>query len=146
MVESNTCANLFNLLDNAFSALKKVDLVQQIISLKGKVIVDYDLRNLCVQISNLSETITKLATGNHQINSELAFINLVNRKVKKRVIDLEESQAESEQYSRRNNMEFSNILNDIPDNQLQSKVIQIYCESSVEVHHNDIDGCHRLPV
>ena len=87
MVESNTCGNLFNLLDNAFSALKKVDLVQQIISLKGKVIVDYDLRNLCDQISNLSETITKIGTGNHQINSELAFINLVNRKVKKRVID-----------------------------------------------------------
>ena len=93
-----------------------------------------------------SEAITKLATGNHQINSELAFINLVSRKVKKRVIDLKESQAESEQYNRRNNMEFSNILNDIPDNQLESKVIQIYCESSVEVHHNDIDGCHRLLV
>ena len=52
----------------------------------------------------------------------------------------------SEQYSRRNNVELSNIPNDIPDNQLENKVIQICCESGIEVDHNDIDGCPRLPV
>ena len=70
MAESNTPSNLFNLSDNAISALKKTDLVQQIINLRGNVIVDSDLRNLCDQISNLSETITKLATANQEINSE----------------------------------------------------------------------------
>ena len=44
MVESNTSSNLFNLSDNAVSALKKADLVQQIISLRGKVIVDSNLQ------------------------------------------------------------------------------------------------------
>ena len=63
MVESNTSSNLFNLSDNAINALKKADLVQQIINLRGKVIVDSDLRNLCDQISNLSETIAKLGTA-----------------------------------------------------------------------------------
>ena len=43
-------------------------------------------------------------------------------------------------------MEFSNISNDIPDNQLEIKVIQICCESSVEADHNDVEGCHHLPV
>ena len=43
-------------------------------------------------------------------------------------------------------MEFSNIPNNIPENQLESKVIQIFRESNVEVDHNDIEGCHRLPV
>ena len=70
MAESNTPSNLFNLSDNAISALKKTDLVQQIINLRGNVIVDSDLRNLRDQISNLSETITKLATANQEINSE----------------------------------------------------------------------------
>ena len=88
MVESNTSSNLFNLSDNAISALKKADLVQQIINLREKVIVDSDLRNLCDQISNLSETITKLATANQQINSELAIVKMVNSKLEKRVIDL----------------------------------------------------------
>ena len=34
----------------------------------------------------------------------------------------------------------------MPNNQLESKVIQICCEPGVEVNHNDIDGCHRLPL
>ena len=147
MVESNTSSNLFNLSDNAISALKKADLVQQIINLRGKVTVDSDLRNLCDQISNLSETITSLATANQQINSELAVIKIVNSKLEKRVIDLEKNhQVKSKQYNRRKSVEFSNIPNDIPDNQLESKIIQICRESGVEVDHNHIVGCHRLPV
>ena len=146
MVESNTSSNLFNLSDNAISALKKADLVQQIINLRGKIIVDSDLRNLCDQILNLSEAITKLATANQHISSELAIVKMVNSKLEKRVIDLEKKQAKSEQYSRRKNVESSNIPNDIPDNQLESKIIQIWRESDVEVDHNDIEGCHRLPV
>ena len=40
------------------------------------------------------------------------------------MIDLEKNQAKSEKYSRRNNVEFINIPNDIPDNQLEDKVIR----------------------
>ena len=99
MVESNTSKNLFNLSDNAISALKKADLVQQIVILRGRVIVDSDLRNLCEQISNLSESIKKLATGNQQIYSELAIVKVVNSKLVKIVIDLKKKQAKSEQNS-----------------------------------------------
>ena len=42
-------------------------------------------------------------------------------------------------------MEFSNIPSNIPDNQLEDKVIQICRESGVEVDQNGIEGCHRLP-
>ena len=134
MVESNTSSNLFNLLDNAISALKKI------INLRGKVIVDSGLCNLCDQISNLSETITKLAMANQQINSKLAIVKMVNSKLEKRVIDLEKNRPSW------NSVEFSNIPNDIPDNQLESKILQICCESGVEVDHNDIEDCHCLPV
>ena len=145
MVESNTSRYLLNLSDNAINALKKADLVQQIINLRGKVIADSDLRSLCDQISSLSETITKLATANQQINSELAIVKVVNSKLEKRVIDLEKKQAKSEQYSRRNNVEFSDIPNDIPDNQFEDKIIEICRESGVEVDENDIEGCHHFP-
>ena len=64
----------------------------------------------------------------------------------KRVIDLAKNQAKLEPYSRRNNIKFSNIPNDIPDNQLENKVMQICWEPGVEVDHNDIEGCHCLPV
>ena len=81
--------------------LEKADLVQQIISLRGNIIVDSNLRNLCDKISNLSETITELATAIHQINSELAIVKVINSKLEKREVDLGKTQAKSEQYSRR---------------------------------------------
>ena len=145
MIESNISSNLFNLSDNAINALKKTDLVQQIINLRWKVIVDSDLQNLIDEISNLPETITKLATVKQQINSKLAIVKVVNSKLEKSVIDLEKKQAKSEKYSRRNNAEFSNSPNDIPDNQLEDKVTEICRESGVEVDQNNIESCHRLP-
>ena len=81
MVESNTSSNLFNLSDNAINALKKYDLVQQIINLRGEVIVDPDLRNLCDQISSLSENITKLKkrqTSKSIVNTLLLEWSTVN--------------------------------------------------------------------
>ena len=59
--------------------------------------------------------------------------------------DLEKNQAKSEQYSRTNNVKFSNIPNDIPDTQLEDKFIEICPESGVEIDQNDIEGCYRLP-
>ena len=85
MIESNTSSNLFNLSGNTISALKKPHLVQQITNLRGRVIVNPDLWNLCDQISSLSETLTKLAMSNQQINSELAIVEMVNSKWEKRV-------------------------------------------------------------
>ena len=82
-VESNASSNQSNLLDNAISALKKIYLVQQIIILKGKVIVDPDLCNLCDHILNLSGKITKLATANQQISSELDVFKVVHIKLEK---------------------------------------------------------------
>ena len=42
IIESNPSIKLFNLSDNAISALKKADLVKSIISCRGKVTVDSD--------------------------------------------------------------------------------------------------------
>ena len=87
IVESNILWKLFNLSDNAISALKKACVVHQIIILKGKVTVDSDLQNLCDQISNS----TRLAMASQQINSELAVIKVVNSKLDKSLIDLEKT-------------------------------------------------------
>ena len=61
------------------------------------------------------------------------------------MVDLEKKQAKSEQYSRKNNVEFSNIPNNITDNQLEDKVIEICRESVVEIDQNEIEVCHHLP-
>ena len=52
--------------ESALNALKKSDLVQKILDLKGKIIVDTDLHKLSNQIHKPSEAIS--LTGNLQVN------------------------------------------------------------------------------
>ena len=59
--------------------------------------------------------------ANHQINRELAIVNVVNSKL------------EISNSSNISSNKISNIPNDIPDNQLEDKVIQICREAGVEV-------------
>ena len=93
--------NLFTLSESAINAIKKLELVQKIIALKGKVIVDSDISNLCSQISKLSDTISQLYSTNEKIRSELAVVKNVNTKLEERIISLEKNKAKSEQYSGR---------------------------------------------
>ena len=105
---------LFTLLESAIKAIKKPELVQKIIALKGKVIMDADISNLCSQILKLNNAISQLHSTNEKIRSELAVVKNVNTKLEEQIISLEKNQAKSEQYSRRNNIELSGIPNDIP--------------------------------
>ena len=114
--------NLFTLSESAINAIKKPELVQKIIALKGKVIVDSDISNLCNQISKLNDTISQLHSTNEKIRSDLTVVNNVNAKLEEWIISLEKSQAKSEQYSRHNNI---GIPNDIPEDNLEKVVIDI---------------------
>ena len=58
--------NLFTLSESAINAIKKPELVQKIVALKGKVIVDADISNLCNQISKLNDTISQLHSTNEK--------------------------------------------------------------------------------
>ena len=83
-------------------------------------------------------------TSKSIVNSLLLKWSTVNEQ--RKWLTGKKTQAKSEQYSRRNNVEFSNIPNDIPDNQWEEKIIQIYRESGMKVDQNNIESCHRLPV
>ena len=136
--------NLFTLSESAI--IKKPELIQKTIALKAKVIVDSDISNLCNQISNLNDTISQLQSTNEKIASDLLIVKNVNAKLEERIISLEKSQAMSEQYSRRNNIELSGIPNDTAEDNLEKVVIDICHDSDVEIEPKDIEGCHRLPV
>ena len=43
-------------------------------------------------------------------------------------------------------MEISGIPNDILDNDLEDKVIEICKDSDIVITSSDIEGCHRLPL
>ena len=81
--------NLFTLSESAINAIKKPELVQKIIALKGKVIVDSDISNLCNQISKLNDTISQLQPTNEKIRSDLTVVKNVNAKLEERIISIE---------------------------------------------------------
>ena len=58
---------------------------------------------------------------------------------------LGEQQAKMEQYSRGNNVEISGISNEVSDENLEKKVLDICKESGIDLNPYDIEACHRLP-
>ena len=73
--------------------MKKTDLVSKIEKLKGKVVVDNNIKNLCDQVSRLSENLAKLMESNEKLSSQFIVVKKVNTLLEKRVIELEKSQA-----------------------------------------------------
>ena len=128
------------------NAIKKPELGQKIIVLKGIVIVDDHISNLCSQISKLNDTKSQLHSTNEKIRSELGVVKNMNTKLEGRIISLGKNQAKSEQYSRRNKIELSSIPNDIPEDNLEKVLIDICHDSGLEIKAKDNEGCHRLPV
>ena len=49
-----------------------------------------------------------------------------------------------EQYGRRNNLEITGISDDVSDEQLEGKVIEVLNEIQVDVSRSDIEACHRI--
>ena len=60
-------ANVLNLSEWALNSLKKSELVQKILDLKVRVVVDADLHKLSDQISKLKETIDQISLENMKI-------------------------------------------------------------------------------
>ena len=123
MAESTT--NFLELSFDEINAIKKKDLVSEIENLKGKVVVNNNIKNLCDEVSRLSENLVKLMESNQKFSSLFIFVKNVNTLLEKDVIELEKSQPKTKQYSRRNNVEISGISHEILDNNLEDKVIDI---------------------
>ena len=144
MSESST--NILNISESSLSSLKKSDLVQKILDLKGEVIVHTDLHKLSNQIHKLAGEIDQILLKNRKLTSELVITKNVNSRLEEKIINLEKNQAKGEQYSWRNNVELSGIRNSICDEDLENTVINICKESGTDVGTRDIEGCHQLPL
>ena len=79
--------------------LKKSELVQKILDLKGKVVIDADMHKLCEKIERLTETMNQIVVENKKLQSDIAVVKNVNRKLEDKIVYLEKNQAKGEQYS-----------------------------------------------
>ena len=91
MAESST--NLFELSFDEINAMKKKELVSKIEKLKGKVIVDNNIKNLCDQVSCLSENCVKLMELNKKLSIQFIVIKKVNTLLEKCATELKKSKS-----------------------------------------------------
>ena len=130
--------NLFYLTYDAINAIKKKDLVDYIEKMKGKVVADNQIQNLCNEIANLSDNVKSLVSTNERLTSELPIVKNVNNVLENRIVNLEKQLSKNEQYGRRNNVEISGILNQIPDQDLEESVVKICEDSDINISPMDI--------
>ena len=83
MGESST--NILNLPKSGFNSLKKSDLVQSILDLSGKVVVDADLHKLCEKIERLKENMNQIVAENKKFQSNIVTVKNINHKLEKKI-------------------------------------------------------------
>ena len=101
--------NVFDLTYDAINAIKKKDIVDYIEKMKGKVVADNQIQNLCNEIANLSDNVKSLVSTNERLTSELSIIKNENNVLENRIVNLEKQLSKNEQYGRRNDVEISGI-------------------------------------
>ena len=85
----NDYVNLSYLSYDAINAIKKKDLVDYIEKMKGNLVADNQIRNLCSVIANLSDNVKSLVSTNERHASELSVVKNVNNMLKNRIVNLE---------------------------------------------------------
>ena len=135
---AQSATNLLELSFDEINAMKKKDLVSEIEKLKGKVVVDINIKNLCDQVSRLSENLAKLMESNEKLSSQFIVVKKVNTLLEKRVIELEKSQAKAEQYS---SGIFSQVfcLGAVVTIKVSENgsLVKIYHENDLKIYQND---------
>ena len=112
--------------------------VTLIINLEKKMTSWFD--GLDIELLNLKDVIiTNLQVENSRLRKK---VNVLENKV----LTLESEHNSLEQYGRRNNIQITGIPNNVPDQNLEEKVVDILNEISVDVSPKDIEACHRVGV
>ena len=91
MGESST--NILNLSEFALNSLKKSDLIQKILDLKGKVVIDADLHKLCEKIERLTKSMNQIVAENKKLQSDIAIMKNANRELEDKIVYLEKKSA-----------------------------------------------------
>ena len=105
--------NLFDMTESAINALKKPEIVKNIMELKDKVKAGEEIKSLCTHIKELTDTVNQLLSKNERLKSDLAIQKTLCGNLEKKVKSLEIQVSKDKQYNRRNCIEFSGIPNTI---------------------------------
>ena len=111
-------------------------------NMEGKVAVNVLIKMLYDDVSQLSTSVKNLMTENEKFSSQLIAVSNIDTLLVACVTVIEKQQTKMEQYS---NVEITCISNDVPDENLERKVIDICKAAGIDLKPYDIEGCYRLP-
>ena len=84
----NDYVNLFDFTFDAINAIKKKNLVDYIEKMKGRVVADNQIKNLCSEIANLSDNVKSPVITNERLTSELTVVKNVNNILENIIVKL----------------------------------------------------------
>ena len=115
-------------------AMEKMEsnILEQISSLK------VDVRSMKDKFLNMKDVIIKC------LQDENTLLRSRCSKLEDKVVSLESSVNQVEQYGRRNNIVISGIPDDVADDDLENAVTSIMEDVDVIVQNGDIEVCHRI--
>ena len=122
----------------ALDKLSKKELIGITLSLQNKVEQYTNVNN------DTLEEIRKLNENFVKLESEINLVKKVNTLLNKRVIDMERQCWANTQYSRRGCLEVAGIPCDVSNENLESKVLEVFSKVGCEILSRDIEACHRL--
>ena len=118
------------------------------LSKKELIGITLSLQNRVEQYSNVNtdalEEIRKFNENFVKLESEINIVKQVNTLLNKRVTDMERQCWANAQYSRSECLEVSGIPRDVSNENLESKVLEVFSKVVCEILSRDIEACHRL--
>ena len=97
-----------------------------------------DVRSMKDEFLNMKDVVIK------RLQDENALLRSRCSKLEDKVVSLESSVNQVEQYGRRNNIVISGIPDDVADDGLEDAVTSIMVDVDVIVQNGDIEACHRI--
>ena len=97
-----------------------------------------DVRSMKDKLLNMKDVIINC------LQDENALLRSRCSKLEDKVVSLESSVNQVEQYGRRNNIVISGIPDDVADDDLEDAVTSIMEDVDVIVQNGDIEACHRI--
>ena len=124
--------------EGTLAKLSKKELFGITLSLQNKVELYTNVNN------DPLEEIRKFNENFVKLESEINIVKKVNTLLNKRVIDMERQCWANAQYSKRECLEVASIPRDVSNENLESKVLEVFSKVGCEILSRDSEACHCL--
>ena len=123
--------------------LSKDEVINLLLDYQNKF--ETTLTRLNTDLSGLRQDLSDLKQNYIKLESELSVARQVNNKLKEHIVSLEPQCWSNSQYSRRERLEITILLDKTDQKDLENTALNIFRKLDVEIDSSNIEDCHWLP-